>query len=113
MHNNWTKAEKQIAKKVFNLAKSRAYQDLIDTINSKTINSQNQIWELRDLLNKKAKEFDNKFDYRYSQLLMLFMRYINEGLLRIEELEGLSEDKIYIIRDITEMDNSGDSIPNY
>jgi len=102
LHNNWTKAEKQIAKKVFNLAKSRAYQDLIDTINSKVINSQNQIWELRDLLNKKAKEFDDKFDYRYSQLLILFIRYINEGLLSIEELEGLSEDKIYMIRDITE-----------
>ena len=102
MHNNWTKAEKQIAKKVFNLAKSRAYQNLIDTINSKVINSQNQVWELRDLLNRKAKEFDDKFDYRYSQLLILFIRYINEGLLSIEELEGLSEDKIYIIRDIIE-----------
>jgi hypothetical protein len=102
LHNNWTKAEKQIAKKVFNLAKSRAYQNLIDTINSKVINSQNQVWELRDLLNRKAKEFDEKFDYRYSQLLILFIRYINEGLLSIEELEGLSEDKIYIIRDITE-----------
>jgi len=101
LHNKWTKVEKQIARKIFDLAKDRAYQDLIDTINSKVINSQNQIWELRDLLNKKAKEFDNKFDYRYSQLLMLFVRYINEGLLSIEELEGLSEEKIYIIRDIT------------
>jgi len=80
----------------------------MDTINSKVINSQNQIWELRDLLNKKAKEFDNNFDYRYSQLLMLFMRYINEGLLSIEELEGLSEEKIDIIRDITERNYEGE-----
>jgi len=43
LHNNWTKAEKQIAKKAFNLAKNRAYESLIDTINSKVINSQNQI----------------------------------------------------------------------
>ena len=108
MHNKWTKTEKKIAKKVFDLAKSRAYQDLIDTINSKVINSQNQIWELRDLLNEKAKEFDDKFDYRYSQLLILFMRYINEGLLGIEELEGLSENKIDIIRDITERNYEGE-----
>ena len=102
LHNKWTKTEKQIAKKAFNLAKSRAYQELIDIINSKVVKSQNQIWELRDMLNKKAKEFDDKFDYRYSQLPILFMRYIKEGLLKIEELEGLSEDKIYIIRDIIE-----------
>ena len=108
LHNNWTKTEKQIAKKAFNLAKSRAYKELIDTINSKVIKTQNQIWELRDLLNKKAKEFDNKFDYRYSQLPILFIRYINEGLLRIEELEGLSEDKIYIIRDIIENNYEGE-----
>ena len=108
LHNNWTKAEKQIAKKAFNLAKSRDYQYLINTINSKDINSQNQIWELRDLLNKKAKEFNNKFDYRYSQLLILFIQYINEGLLRIEELEGLSEDKIYIIRDAVEGNYEGE-----
>lgn len=108
MHNNWTKAEKKIAKKVFDLAKRRAYQDLIDTINSKVVNSQNQIWELRDLLNKKAKEFDDKFDYRYSQLLILFMRYVNEGLLSLEELEGLSEDKISIIREITGRDYEGE-----
>jgi len=38
----------------------------------------------------------------------LFMRYIDEGLLRIEELEGLSEDKICIIRDITERNYGGE-----
>jgi len=102
MNNHWTKSEKLVAKRIFNLAKDRAYQNLINMVNSKVINSQDQIWELRDLLNKQAKEFDNKFDYRYSQLLTLFMQYINEELITIEELIGLSDDKINIIRDITE-----------
>ena len=105
LRDNWTKSEKKIAKRAFDLARDRAYEELIDMINSKDINSPNQIWELRDFLNKKAKEFDNKFDYRYSLLLLLFMQYINEGLLKIEELEGLSDDKIDLIRDITENNN--------
>ena len=100
MFGNWTKKEKKIAKKAFELARSRAYKKLIDTINSKVIKTQDDIWELRDMLNKKAKDFNDDFDYRYSRLPLLFVLYINEGLLKIEELEGLSEYKINAIREM-------------
>jgi hypothetical protein len=102
MDYNWTKSEKQISKKIFNLALQRDYEKLYEHINSKTVDSPEQVWKLQDYLNKKAKEFDEKYDYRYSQLLIVFMRLVNEGLLTIDELDGLSffykrylETKIY------------------
>ena len=103
-YDNWSKSEKEVARKVFNMAKKRAYDNLINTINSKKIQSSDDIWSLRDLLNEKAIEFDNIFDYRYSQLVILFVRYVQDGLLDIEELTGLSEDKISVIKNMTDRD---------
>ena len=103
MDFKWSKSEKEIAKKVFNLAKQRDYKNLLESINDKAIKTPDDIWNLQNLLNEKAKEFDEKYDYRYSQLIILFVRLINEDLLKIEELNGLATDKINLIQKITEL----------
>lgn len=41
-----------------------------------------------------AGEIDLKYDYRYSKLIVVLARLIQEGWLSLEELEGLHEDKL-------------------
>ena len=100
--NNFTKSEKKVAKELFELAKQRDYEKLKNDINSFQLDSPNNIWELRDFLNNKAKEFDRKYDYRYSILDELFSYLIIEELLSIEELQNLSQDHQNIIISMVE-----------
>ena len=39
-----------------------------------------------------------KYDYRYSQLILVFSRLLREGRIREEQLAGLSEEKLSYIR---------------
>lgn len=49
-------------------------------------------------LSQRRKEIDRKYDYRYSQLTQVFGRLLYEKRLREEELRGLQEDKLKLIR---------------
>jgi ERCC4-type nuclease len=98
MDYSWSKNEKQISKKIFDLALQRDYKRLIEKINTTKVQKADDIWDLQNFLNQKAKEFDEKYDYRYSKLILIFAQLINENLLSLEELEGLSSDKIDFIQ---------------
>ena len=49
-------------------------------------------------LTQRRKEIDRKYDYRYSQLTHVFGTLMHEKRLREEELRGLGEDKLKLIR---------------
>ena len=53
---------------------------------------------LHDFLSKKRKEIDQKHDYRYSVLILVFARLMQEGWLKESDLEGLHKDKAYQIK---------------
>ena len=91
---SWTKAEKKHARALFDLALEREYKALMDEINALHIESRDEVWELRDRLNRKAREMDRKYDYRYSQLMFVFAELFREGYLTEEELSVLGEDKM-------------------
>jgi len=107
---NWTKKEKEIAKKAFALARQRDYHKLINEINAKEIASPDDVWNLREFLNLKAKEFDARYDYRYSVLLDVFMDFVALDLLSIEELKGLSKEKYELIESSIEVEIQSDDI---
>ena len=88
--NDFSKTEKKLARALFDLAKKRDYEKLKNDINSFQVNTPQDIWELREFLNNKAKEFDKKYDYRYSILEEVFSYFIVEDLLKVEELKELS-----------------------
>ena len=52
------------------------------------------IWRLQDSLNKQVKEIENKYDYRYSVLILVFARLIKDGWLNFDDLRGLGQEKI-------------------
>ncbi len=58
------------------------------------------MWALRDYLKDAQSAFEHKYDYRYSQLIIVFGHLTREGRIQEEDLEGLSPDKLERIRRI-------------
>jgi len=91
----WSKSDKKIAKELFELARKRDYANLANAIQikSKNLTTPLSIWDLRDFLNSKAKEFDQKYDYRYSVLDNVFAGFILEDILTLDEMQRFSKRK--------------------
>jgi len=45
-------------------------------------------------MSKEIRIIGRKYDYRYSVLLIVFAQLIKDGWLTVDELKGLTEDKI-------------------
>ena len=96
----WTKAEKKVAKEAFDLAYQRESKKIINDIKKYKLEQPEDIWSLSEMLKKREKEIDQLYDYRYSQLFMVFGILIKRGFLSIKELAGLSEEKLEQIKKI-------------
>jgi hypothetical protein len=62
------------------------------------INEPADLWDLEHHLTQRRKEIDRKYDYQYSQLTHVFGRLLHEQRLREDDLIGLQEDKLKLIR---------------
>ncbi len=93
---SWSKDDKQIARRAFDAAKEREYKQLISKTRqmADAMREPQDLWHLHDFLTETRREIDEKYDYRYSQLIFVFARLIYQGWLTLEELEGLAEDKL-------------------
>ncbi|WP_239287954.1 hypothetical protein [Candidatus Nitrotoga sp. 1052] len=60
---------------------------------------QAEIWAIRDFLNGKARELDQKYDFRYSVLIGVFAQLMAEGWLTLEDLAGMDLAKRELIRE--------------
>jgi len=100
----WSKKEKEIARRVFSNAYERECVSIALDVRkmAEEINKPSDLWMIHDYLTKKRKEIDNKYDYRYSVLLSLFARLLCEGWIKEEDLTDLSEEKLKEIRRIVE-----------
>ena len=96
MYERWSKSEKAAARWAFEKANQREHAALIRQVQkrAKTISNPQDLWQLRDFLNKKLKEMNSKYDYRYSMLTFVFARLLKEGWLEESDLTGLGEDKM-------------------
>ncbi len=94
MEEKWSKSQKVHARELFDLALSREYDALIKTINSTNVETPEEVWDLHDMLGKKRKELNGKYDYRYSQLIFVFAQLVRGGYLTLEELEPIGEEKL-------------------
>ncbi|HEX4079168.1 MAG TPA: hypothetical protein VHX61_09890 [Rhizomicrobium sp.] len=75
----WSSSEKKIAREAYNAA-----------------------W-----LREQRKDIGEMFDYRYSQLPVVFARAIRMGHMEVERLAGLSEDKLKMIRSLRDFSPGG------
>ena len=96
----WSKSEKTIARTAFDAALGRELHELIQETKrmANGIKGSADLWELEFYLTRRRKEIDHKYDYRYSRLIDVLGRLLYEKRLREEELRGLGEDKLKLIR---------------
>ena len=101
----WSPDEQQVARRAFDLAYEREIGVLIDTLRQRAgcISSLDAIWDLHDYLSFKRHDMDGRFDFRYPSLLFVFASFLRDGLLNLQELEGLSPDKLAKISAMSKM----------
>ena len=96
----WSRSEKTVARAAFDAALKRELQEVMQEAKqtANQINEPADLWDLEHHLTQRRKEIDRKYDYRYSQLTHVFGRLLHEQRLREEDLLGLQEDKLKLIR---------------
>jgi HD superfamily phosphodiesterase len=101
----WSKTEKIVAKRAF----EAAYQKECAAILSKlkrmiaVAADPKDLWRIDDYLKKQLKRIEEKYDYRYSVLILLFALLLKEGWLNKADFQGLQEDKIEKIKYLATM----------
>jgi hypothetical protein len=63
------------------------------------IKDPDELWELERHLTQRRKEIDAKYEFKYSVVLLVLANLVREGRISVDELHGLAEDKLRIIRD--------------
>jgi hypothetical protein len=96
----WSSTERAIARRCFDRA---LRQELDATIQSTKamaakIRQPSELWDLEYRLTQLRKTIDSKYEYKYSKLVFVFVDLVREGKLNIEDLHGLSEEKLRYIR---------------
>jgi Photoprotection regulator fluorescence recovery protein len=96
----WSSTERAIARRAFDRV---LQQELDATIRSTKemaarIKLPHELWELEHHLTELRKAIDSKYVYKYSKLVPFFADLVAEGKLDLQDLRGLSDDKLRYIR---------------
>nr|WP_298169734.1 hypothetical protein [uncultured Pseudomonas sp.] len=96
----WSAAEKKLARCVFEAALTAELAEIMANFKAKAaaVAEPQQMWALQQYLERKQREIERKYDYRYSQLLRVFGELIRQGRVQETELAGLSEEKLDYVR---------------
>jgi hypothetical protein len=96
----WSQVEKAVARKAFQQALQREFEIVMNEARQRAakIKEPSDMWDLEDYLTQSRKNIDRDFDYRYSRLLDVFAVLVRRGRLSLEELDGLSQEKLDEIR---------------
>ena len=99
----WTKQEKKIARIAFDKAYQKECQQIISEIKNTNLEKPEDLWDLCNILNDRRNEIDKIYDYRYSQLIHVFALLIKRDFLRLNDLEGLSDEQLNKIQLLLEL----------
>ena len=105
IEHKWTQSEKIIARRAFD----RAHESECNTILNKVkeivnkMKGSKEIWGIEDYLAKERIKVNQKYDYRYSVLIIVFARLMREGFIEEADLEGLQQDKMDRIKAISSL----------
>jgi hypothetical protein len=101
----WSPKEKQLARAVCERAAIEEERELLEQFKNKSAALKNlaDLWALQYEIRDSERAYQQKYDYRYSQLIVVFGRLVREGRISIEDLNGLSEDKLKYIEKIASL----------
>ena len=96
----WSGAEKLVARKAFDLALKREFNDLLRQTKQRIAKAEEpaDLWELEDFLVRSHRDIAMQFDFRYSVLPYVFSDLIKKGRLSKEDLRGLHADKLNFLK---------------
>lgn len=102
---DWSPAEKRIARRAFDLALDRELSGLTEKLRSRAASARTaeDLWSIERFLTSARHEIESKYDYRYSQLPIVFGRLLRENLIEERDLNGLDEEKIAFICGIRDL----------
>jgi len=105
----WSKSEKAIARAAFDAALGRELHEVIQEAKrmANGIQTSSDLWDLEHYLTERRKQIDRKYDYRYSQLTLVFGRLLYENRLGEDDLRGLREEKMKAIRSLAQFLRDG------
>jgi Photoprotection regulator fluorescence recovery protein len=110
MHTlKWSAEEKKIARRIFDEALQRELDAVIQKIKHMALDIKTpaDLWKMEDYLTRTRKAIDEKYDYRYSQLPLVFAQLVREGRISYEDLDGLAENKLGYVRFMQESSRKG------
>jgi hypothetical protein len=101
---HWSPKEKTIARRAFDRALHRELEATITEAKQMAaqIKEPDELWELERHLTQRRKEIDAKYEFKYSVLLLVLADLVRKGCINVDELHGLAQDKLRIIRDHVE-----------
>lgn len=103
-HFKWHQKEKAIARAAFNKALHNECSHIVESLKEKLndLSDPKDVWRIEDYLSKKRKQIYQKYDFRYSILIMVLGVLVKEGWIEIKDLDGLNEEKLQRIRFIAD-----------
>src|SRR6187399_2141693 len=103
----WSATEKKAARAAFSLSLARELKAARQEAEALLRNSSDDrvIWQIHDYLSSKRRDIDEKYDYRYSVLMLVFPRLVSEGWLKLEELMGIGSEKVEVITKLLSLRN--------
>ena len=94
--DTWSEAEQAIARTAFQAAYARAVSRLVASVQSQAsgLSDASSVWALHDFLSIERHTIEGRFDFRLEGILFVFASMVKEELLQLDELEGLTADKL-------------------
>ena len=98
--DHWSATEKKIARRAFDAAHEREIAAVMEELRRRVsrMAMAKDLWQIENFLRNRRGEFDEKYDYRYSQLIYVFSILHHQGFLTEADLAGLSSDKIEAVK---------------
>ncbi|HTF90065.1 MAG TPA: hypothetical protein VK843_16745 [Planctomycetota bacterium] len=109
-NSHWSSSEKKIAQRVYRSAVDRELAEIMADFKERAANARTpaDIWAVEHHLTRTRKQFDSKYDFRYSQLTWVFGILLREKRIEVKELDGLAEEKLRSIQALADiLENSG------
>ena len=96
----WTPQEQDVARNAFDTAQDRAISTLIGKVqrHASGLSSVESIWQLHDFLSTQRFDMEGRFDFRLEGILFVFAGFVKDGLLDLQDLQGLDMEKLAKIK---------------
>lgn len=100
-HITWSNTERKIARQAFDMALSREEASLLADFKARAAAAatQDDMWAVYRFLAERDGYMGRKYEFRYSELISLFVLLRAEGWLDEADLAGLRDDKLAMIRE--------------